>query len=148
VIESVHTYFTLSKKYTHESKAGRCRNDNSYVRMLTSRPIQETTLRPYRPDTAFCGSAFCPHNKSYQIYRFSLSPPCHDASIHFRTGTQKPASILSPRTLTAGRSTSHAGPLPLPFSANSRLFSGGKLAVAQLRVLHRWTELGITTHRD
>jgi len=50
------------------------------------------------PDTAFC-----PHNKSYQIYRFSLSPSCPDASIHFRTDTQKPASILSPRTLTAGR---------------------------------------------
>lgn len=70
--------------------------------MLTSRPIQQTTLRPYSPHTALYRSDFYPHYKSYQIYRFSLSPPCPDASIHFRTDTQKPASILS-RTLTACR---------------------------------------------
>ena len=57
----------------------------------------------HRPRCALaqCRSAFCPHYKAYQIYRFSLSPPCSDASIHFRADTQKPASILS-RTLTAG----------------------------------------------
>jgi len=110
------TLYILSlNKYTYKSKAGSIRNVNSYVRMLTSRPIPQTTLRPCTPHTALCRSAFCPHYKSYQIYRFSLSPPCPDASIHFRADTQKPASILS-RTLTAGRSTSHAS--PFPFSAN------------------------------
>jgi hypothetical protein len=117
-------YITLLKKYTYRSKADSIRNVNRDVRMLTSRSIQQTTLRPCTPDTALCRSAFCPHYKSYHIYRFSLSPPCPDVSIHFRTDTQKPASILS-RTLTAGRSTSHAG--PFPFIANSRLFSNGKL---------------------
>jgi hypothetical protein len=97
-----------------------------YVRMLTSRTIQQSTLRPYRPDTALCRRAFCPRYTPYQIYRLSISPPCPDASIHFRTDTQKPAPILS-RTLTAGRSTSHSG--PFPFSVKSRLFTNGKLGV-------------------
>jgi len=63
----------LLEKYTYQSKAGSSRNVNSYVRMLTSQPIQETTLRPYRPDTAFCRSAL-PSVLTTNPIKFTVSP--------------------------------------------------------------------------
>jgi hypothetical protein len=134
------------KIHTYKSKAGGGRHVNSSVRMLTSRPIQRTTLHPYRPDSALCRSAFCPHYKSYQIYRLSLSPRLAPTHPFTSALTHKnPPQFYLALSLPGGP---HHTPVHFHSVPTAHYSAKGNSAVAQLRVLHRWKELDKTTQND